>query len=276
MKPQEILFASAVIAAVAGVGAALATRAFESKPARSEVSARGVESDAETPAVAGADATRALDDLRMENAALRERMASLEARLSEAMSSRTPLATSADALRAPPSVADDSAAGLQPLAVTPAFVASVGQALDTIRAQEDAEREQKRKELQAQRIEDRVAKLQQELGLNSRQASDLRTALITADDKREALFASMRDMPPGGPGDGRDMREGFRAIREETHTALQATLTPEQFEAYKASEDSEFGRRGFDFGGGRPPDGGMPGGGGGNRGGGGGDGRRGR
>jgi len=269
MKPQEILFASAVIAAVAGVGAALATHAFESKPERN-ADVRGVQADVATSAGAvAADGTRALDELRMENATLKDRMASLEARLAEALSTRTPLASSSQELRAPVAADDGGAAALQPLDVTPAFVASVGQALDTIRAREDAEREQKRKELQAQRIEDRVSKLQQELGLNNRQASDLRTALITADDKREALFTSMRDMPPGGPGDGRDMREGFRAIREETHTALQATLTPEQFAAYKTSEESEFGRR--DFGGGRPPEGGFGGGQGGN-----GDGRRGR
>lgn len=265
MKPQEILFASAVIAAVAGVGAALATHAFEAKPARMEADVRGVREVA-PPGAPTADTVRGLDDLRMENASLKERMASLEARLAEALSSRTPLASASQELRAP-LAADDGGAMLQSLEVTPAFVASVGQALDTIRAKEDAEREQKRKELQAQRIEDRVTKLQQELGLNNRQTSDVRTALITADDKREALFASMRDMAAGGPGEG--MREGFRTIREETHTALKATLTPEQFEAYKTSEESEFGRRGFgDFGGGRPPDGG-------NRGGGNGDGRRG-
>ena len=85
MKPQEILFASAVIAAVAGVGAALATRAFEAKPARMDADVRGLERTVAPPGAATTETARGLDDLRMENATLKERMASLEARLAEAL-----------------------------------------------------------------------------------------------------------------------------------------------------------------------------------------------
>src|SRR5262249_52380207 len=127
-------------------------------------------------------------------------------------------------------------------------------ALDTIKAREEADRDAKRKEIQAQRVEERVAKLELELGLNKRQASDLRTTLIAQDDKREALFSKLRD----GDGDPRDLRDSFRTIRDETYTALQGILTAEQLENYRRSEEADF-RRGFgDFGGGpRPPDDGQ-------------------
>jgi hypothetical protein len=130
--------------------------------------------------------------------------------------------------------------------------------MDAIKAREEAEREARRKEMQAARIEDRVTRLQQELGLNNRQTSDLRTALIAQDDQREALFTSLRE----GQGDPRDARESFRAIRDQTHATLQGFLTQEQFRGYLETEESDFGRRGPDFGppGARPPeDGRRPG-----------------
>lgn len=260
MKTQETLLASALIAVVAGVGTGLATSAFRDAPARSE--AERVDDSRALGASSSAPAAdpRALDELRMENGALKAQLAALEARVNELTSSRTPLESRplpTESVASTRIIEGDAfpAAAIQ---VTPAFVDSVGQALDTIRAREDAEREAKRKEIQAQRIEDRVAKLQQELGLTNRQSSDLRTALIAQDDKREALFTSMRD----GNGDPGSMRDSFRALRDETYATLQGFLTPEQFSAYQRSEESDFGRRGFDPGpgGSRPDSGGFGGG----------------
>lgn len=264
MKTQEILLASALIAVVAGVGTALATSAFREAPARSEAERLAVESPAASRPTASAD-PRALDELRMENSALKARLGALEARLNELSSSRTPVESrSVEAAQVAGSrVVEGDELASQAIQVTPAFVDSVGQALDTIRAREDAEREARRKEIQAQRIEDRVAKLQQELGLTNRQSSDLRTALIQQDDKREALFTSMRE----GTGDPNTMRDSFRSMRDETYATIQGFLTPEQFAAFQKSEESDFGRRGFDFGpgGGRPDSGGFGGGPGGGR-----------
>lgn len=260
MKTQEILLASALIAVVSGAGAALATGAFRSSPVRSETEARGVSAASGAPLGLGSSvSSRALDELRLENASLQERLSALEARLAEVQSTRMPLAVQTGQGEAVAAELSGEAGARQAamLELTPEFVASVDRALDTIKAREDAERELRRKELQAQRIEERVTKLQQELGLNNRQSSELRTTLITLDDKREALFASMRD----GQGEPRDMRETFRTLRDETNTTLQTFLTPQQFEAYQKSEESEFGRRGpgGDFGG-RPPEGGFGGG----------------
>jgi len=207
MKPQELLLASAVIALIAGVGTSLAARALQDRPARAAAETPNAAPAAATEApTAAADSRRVLDDLRLENAALRERLSAVEARLAEVTSTRTPIAHE-DEESATPELALRAADGASPqaVAVDDDFVASVGRAMDEIKRREDAAREQKRKDVQAVRVEERVAKLQQELGLTSRQASDMRTALITADDKREALFDTLRD----SEGDPRDMRDGF-------------------------------------------------------------------
>jgi len=180
----------------------------------------------------------------MENASLRDRVAALEARLDAAAETRTPVAVEPLATPArAAAVAERLTAGE---GVTPEFVESVGTALAEIEARKEADREAKRKELQAQRIEERVAKLELELGLNNRQASEMRTVLTRQDDQREALFATVRD----GNGDPRDMRDKFRTIRDDTYTALEGFLSQAQLDGYKKSEESEFRR---DFGGGGPP-----------------------
>ena len=264
MKTPEMFLASALVAAVAGVVAALAVNALHGGAPRTDSDARPTALS--VPQSSGAPAAvseRDLNELRMENTALKERVGALETHLAEVLSTRSPVAAAPRAVEAQQQLVDDGTPQTAMVGapdVSPEFVTSVGKALDEIRAKEEAEREQKRKELQAQRIEERVTKLQQDLGLTGRQATDMRTALITADDQREALFASMRD-DPAGPMDGRtDMRESMRKIHDDTRTQIQSFLTPEQFESYKASEEAEFGgRRGFgDFGGGRPPDGTDP------------------
>lgn len=251
MKTSEILLASAVLSIVAGGGAALAAGAFlGTTSARVEGAAvRSVSAESRAADGAPLDVAHELDQLRLENSGLRLKLDELERRLSDSLTARVPLES---APLESASAASDSPelAALLAGDVTPDFVARVDQAMATIKAREDAEREVKRKELQAQRIEQRIADLQTKLGLNSRQASDLRTVLIDEDDRREKLFASVRDSQ-----EPRDMREGFRTIRDETYAALERVLTPEQFEGYKQSEEREWGRGPGGGGRGGPPGG---------------------
>lgn len=256
MKTPEILLASALIALVGGAGAALATRAFlasnERVPALQREPLRAAEG---TPA--GPAASAEVAELRRGQTELLQRLAALEQRLAELASTRTaaaPSAVPATVLEAGDATAAlaRELAGDEPLELTPDFVASVEAALGRIQKAEEAEREKARKELAAQRIEERVTRLQQELGLTNRQASDLRTALLSQDEKRETLFAGMRD----GTTDPALVRDSFRTLRDETHAELQRVLTADQYAAYVRSEERDFGRRG-DFGGpGGPPDGG--------------------
>jgi hypothetical protein len=247
MKTSELLLASAVLSVVAGGGAALAAAAFlgASQPRGESAPPRSVSlaTEAASPAP---DVARELDQLRLENTGLTQRLAALEQRLAESLTTRVPLTST--------SVLDPDAPGgtleltsLLAGEVTPEFVARVDEAMATIKAREDAARELKRKELQAVRIEEKLTELETKLGLNNRQTSDLRDVLIGQDDKREALFASMRE----AQGDPRDMREGFRTIRDETFAALETFLTPEQVEGYKQSEERDWGRGGGERGG--PP-----------------------
>jgi chromosome segregation ATPase len=247
MKTSEILLACTVLSIVAGGGAALAAGALLGvRASRAELAQSRPLSVEARESSAGPDVARELDQLRMDNTGLQQRLAALEQRLAESVSTRVELAS-------PAALDPDAPAGAAEFAslrageVTPEFVARVDEAMATIKAREDAEREAKRKELQAERIEEKIAELQTKLGLNHRQASDLRDVLVAQDDKREALFASMRD----AQGDPRDMREGFRTIRYETFAALEAFLTPEQVEGYKQSEERDWGRGGGDRGG--PP-----------------------
>ena len=256
MKTSEILLASAVLSIVAGGGAALAAGAFlGSSVTRVEgAPSRPVASETRAADGAGLDVAHELDQLRLENSGLRMKLDELERRLGDSLAARVPL-ESAPLEAASTSSDSPELAALLAGDVTPDFIARVDQAMATIKAREEAEREVKRKELQAQRIEQRITELQTKLGLNSRQASDLRTVLIDEDDRREKLFASVRDSQ-----EPRDMREGFRAIRDETYAALERVLTPEQFEGYKQSEEREWGRGPGGGGRGGPP-GGFSGGG---------------
>jgi hypothetical protein len=246
MKTPEILLACALVALVSGAVAAWAVRTLEADPPRGVEAARAAESAPAPNAPELGDLRRLLDDLRLESSALGARIAALEAR-SEVGSplqdgaGRVPVEASR-----PPGAGARESDGLE-LDLSPAFVASVGRALEAIQAREDEERERAREEMQARRIEERVARLQEELGLTNRQASDLRTTLLAMDDKREELFTSLRE----GSTDPREVRDSFRGLRDEMDQRLQAFLTPEQFEAFARQEQD---RRAFDFG--APPFGG--------------------
>ncbi|HEX6886284.1 MAG TPA: hypothetical protein VF530_23115 [Planctomycetota bacterium] len=255
MKTPEILLASALIALVGGAGAALATRAFFAADQRLPVAQREPLRAAEGTLDEGG-ASSEVAALRRGQTELLQRLAALEQRLAELASTRTAAAPSALQPATQPGDGPTAAvarelAGEAP-ELTPDFVASVEAALGRIQKAEEAEREKTRKELAAQRIEERVTRLQQELGLTNRQASDVRTALLTQDEKRETLFAGMRD----GTTDPAQVRDTFRTLRDDTHAELQRVLTADQYAAFVRSEEREFGRRG-DFGGpGGPPDGG--------------------
>jgi hypothetical protein len=252
MKPQEILLASAVIAVVGGAGAALATRALLATSERKATAHEPLP----TTLVPAQESAAGLEEVQRAQRELLGRLEALERRLVVASNERTqaePEPTSPVA-----GTTEEGRVAVRPRALeadpelTPEFVASVERALTRIQEAEEAEREKTRKELQAQRVEDRVTRLQQELGLTNRQASDVRTALLAQDEKREALFTSMRE----GTGDPSAMRDGFRTLRDDAHAELQRILTPEQYSAYQKTEESEFGRRFGDFGppGGRPPE----------------------
>jgi len=134
--------------------------------------------------------------------------------------------------------------------------------LDVIASKEEAdrlEREGKRLQATQDRVNERVERYRDELGLDSRQANDMARVLVEEELKRDELFSQMRE----GGGMGREsIREGMMEIRDVSRDELSRILTPEQYDGYV--EMSDWRRGGRD----RGPDPGGRGGGGGRRGGG--------
>jgi hypothetical protein len=263
VSSKAILIVSALLAALVGTAAALAASLFVQPDAASLASSSEVAVPVEREsAVVDPQLVAALDDLKADNAMLRERVTSLETELTFLRDARTPISAGATALEADGGVSDRAVAAALAGSggeLSEVFVANVGQALREIRAEEEREREATRKERQSQRLEENLKALQESLGLSNYQVNEMRGVLVAQDDKRSALFASIQE----SGGDPRSAREGMRAIRDETHAALKTVLTPEQFEGYLQSDDFDFGGRGRgrDRGpaGGAPPgDGGGP------------------
>ena len=119
----------------------------------------------------------------------------------------------------------------------------VKQANDNIRAQERAEREEERRIRDGERIEERVASLTTELGLDAVQQSEFRRHFEEQNIKRRDLMQSMRD----GTLDRSQRREAWETMRSEANTDLQSFLSGDQYERYQESDNNDsnrFGRRG--------------------------------
>ena len=138
-------------------------------------------------------------------------------------------------------------AGSSGLAVTDFELRNlVSGTLQDIRDQEDAERRQRELERDIERVEERLVRMQDDLGLEPYQVDGMRNVLIDEATKRNELFAELRE-EGGGRG---DMRDAMIELRAETNAAAQLVLTPDQFEKYEESNDWGRGRGGFGGGGG--------------------------
>jgi hypothetical protein len=144
--------------------------------------------------------------------------------------------------------------------VAPEFRKQVEAVIQLGREEERQKREQERLAREAQLLEDRLAKLQTDLGLDGRQVEGMRQLFLDTDAKREEMRNSMRDARDGGGANFEDMRSQWQTLATGMDTRMQTILTPSQYDAYKASNpDRGFGGRGGLEMGGAP--GGGPGGG---------------
>jgi hypothetical protein len=203
------------------------------------------------------DVALQLRELAASNAQVLERLGRLEERaaLTVAAPGRTPA-------QAEHSAADLEAAVAAALAkmgskdgapavVTPDFRKQVETVLALKAEEERLEREQERAQRESQMLEDRLARLQTDLGLDQRQVDGMRKAFQDADARREEMRNSMRDARDGGAPDFETMRTQWQALATAQDTQIQSILTPSQFEQYKASNpDPRMGGRGGMFGGG--------------------------
>lgn len=138
--------------------------------------------------------------------------------------------------------------------VAPDFRKQVEAVIELGRQEERQKREQERLARESQMLEDRLAKLQTDLGLDGRQVEGMRQLFLDTDAKREEMRASMRDARDGGGANFEDMRSQWQTLATGMDSRLQTILTPSQYDSYKAlNPDRGFGGRGgLDLGGGNP------------------------
>jgi hypothetical protein len=229
------LLASALAGALGGTVAAVLLGARETRP---------VEARSSSAASTEEPAMLELSNLRRETQDLRMRIAELEAR-SDASTSEPPARKPAPPPdKATEDLSESAALRTGDASSQPMLTAQVEQALTDIRAAEDAERAERRKEAMEIALESRVDQLAQDLGLASWQKNELRTALGTAQEKREELWESLRESPERWAI--RDsFRDQMRAISDETHQALSGFLTEDQLQHFEAETPPWF-RGGFD------------------------------
>lgn len=233
---KNLLLTTVSIAAVAGGVSAALVGLWLAPEAPRSAAARPVE----PASVQGADdgeLRRALEQLALENQALAARL--------EALEQRPQPAPRAELVASAPVAVERTAAvpGAEPGSMLPAseLPDTVRATLEEIRAEERAAEQAEREAREAVRREERLARLQEELGLSNGQVTDLRTWMIEARAAREDLE---RQRDEGGD------REALRTARAELRTrdeaSLQRILTPAQFQAWQEREnrDDERGARG--------------------------------
>jgi hypothetical protein len=134
-------------------------------------------------------------------------------------------------------------------AVTPDFRKQVEAVIELGKEEERARREQERIAREAQVLEDRLAKLQSDLALDTRQVDGMRQLFLDTDAKRDEMRTAMRDGRDGGGAAFEDMRTQWQSLATGMDTRLPTILTPSQYDTYKASNpDRGFGGRGMDLG----------------------------
>lgn len=184
-----------------------------------------------------------LDALRAQNVELLARVTDLEDRVRDGEAVRRALAEPSedsgpqgDALELAAALHDPGA----PL--PPKLIEGVTSALETIRANEERERSERRVAAYNERLDEMLGSLDRDLGLTTDQSRNLRTHLESYNVRRTELFESAR-------ADGfQSVRQAFHDLREESEADLARILDPMQLEKF---HDLELDR-GFDrFGRGR-------------------------
>jgi len=117
----------------------------------------------------------------------------------------------------------------------------VGEIMTRMREQEQAEREERREEARSHLLEERVARLTQELDLSFYQAEEMKRILGEQDTERRGIIEEAREN-----GTFFEVRDEMRALSEATEGEIATILTATQLEGYRDSRwgGELFGRRG--------------------------------
>ncbi len=232
MKPAVLLFA----ALAAGVVGSVIGGSFGATASSESSSDEGRQITQMTDRM-----ERLLDGQEM----LADRIARLEARpLAASTPRRAPVALPAapampaELERLAASLSDESA----PLPSN--FTARVGEAMEEVRELERQEEAARREERFEDRMERRLAELQESLGLSTGQVLSLGNVLRDDRTARTELFTEIRES-----GDWGSIREASQALREDRDAALAGVLTPSQLEQYQEEESDDRGWGGWGGGG---------------------------
>ncbi|KAA3611695.1 MAG: hypothetical protein DWQ01_06320 [Planctomycetota bacterium] len=104
---------------------------------------------------------------------------------------------------------------------------------------ERQEREARRQEERERRMNDRVARLGEELGLDQYQQDQMKRILTEADQKRRDYFEDLqRRRDTGEEMDRNQVRDFMRQIGEDSLAQAQNVLTPAQYEQYQSRNNN--------------------------------------
>ncbi len=154
--------------------------------------------------------------------------------------------------REAPSMAANTSGGRREVGAPPAIFSGpapevseeqLSAMLDRRDAEKEAERRTRDDQRRKERIDRRMERYQESLGLSDAQTYDMGQIIAEADAARSNLFSEMRE---SGNWDRELIREQATAMNEKTNTALSGILSTTQMDSYLAEQENSRG-----FGGGR-------------------------
>jgi hypothetical protein len=194
-----------------------------------------------------ADLAASLKRVEEENQELADRVSGLEGQLALVRPERQPAAAApaSDAVAVDDELKDLAAALRDPDSVPPpaSFQESVNRALQNIRADEEHERDERRRQAYEERLDERLSELALDLGLTKNQSDGLRSLYLEQNERRMQLMDEARD------GNWSTMRDSFREMREQMDQRLAQILTPDQLQRYNEQAGDGRGWGGPGFGG---------------------------
>jgi len=226
MSTGSSLLLATVVAALAGAAAgALAGSLLAPSASPRSVDDASVRAAAPPASANAAEYSGTNDDLvlevgilRSENQELRRRLDALERELS-ASGSRVPVAT--DPASTPEVLGSDD----------PRFLANVNDALGEIRSEEERQALERWQALQNEKIESRLNRVAEDIGLSAYQIEEMRKLLLERERKRQEISQLGKEH-----GNKQQTRASLRLLRETSDAHLATILTPEQLKAYLSIE----------------------------------------
>lgn len=200
------------------------------------VNQRSAARDRETPALSvapetpsGSEVYTLIQELRDENQALRERLTALELHPAPAIRAPVGVEVSKDAFEEFEEEVWARLAAMETRRAEGADLKSqVADAVKSLRKEEAVESVRRSQQKQAGRLEDRLARLSADLGLDSYQVNQMRSIFTTQIERNKELTRMWEEGT-----DQQVLGDTKRSYAEEHRAALESILTPQQLETYR-------------------------------------------